>query len=488
MTAITENSTAKLKVPVAPKAALDSVKEAGIVAWDSTSQAPTMCPGDGQAYKRSMVSPLDLDAAGTLDGTELVPVVQGGVAKRITLDDIAGAPQSLDDLTDVDTSGASSGDVLTLVGAEWVPRSGGLRVYESYNALVASGESSTVALVDEWGLFEKVNNKWIPSPGPSKSLAVWGMEIVGNGGNRQVNCPSGAWIAIRSTPTFGKIFAVAYAGTNRLIVSSDGGNSWEVASLSASYTWRDVCCANNNGRIYAFNTDHSLYRAAVSSDGGVSWADKATPSTADIVWRSACWDPAHDRVVAVGYGSSTANNSMYIQNDATFYSGTNANNNALLSVCYDSKRNRVVAVGNTGALDRCQVSSDGGSSWATRNMPSESGWKCIVYAALPDILVASSYDSGIAYSEDGGDTWNVATGITGAVSGLCYSVEYNRVIALTNSYYYFSDDGGKTFTAGVEQSGLSSPYFCEWDSRTKTLLACGYGSDTKIAKTPGIHL
>lgn len=89
MTKITENSTAQVRVPVAPKATLDTAKVRGLIGYDETSKSPSMCPGDGENWVRSMVHPGDLVDAGTLSGSEEIPLVQSGVQKKTTVSQIA---------------------------------------------------------------------------------------------------------------------------------------------------------------------------------------------------------------------------------------------------------------------------------------------------------------------------------------------------------------------------------------------------------------
>lgn len=89
MTKITENSTAQVLVPVAPKATLDTAKVRGLLAYDETSKSPSMCPGDGENWVRSMVHPGDLVDAGTLSGSEEIPLVQAGIQKKTTVSQIA---------------------------------------------------------------------------------------------------------------------------------------------------------------------------------------------------------------------------------------------------------------------------------------------------------------------------------------------------------------------------------------------------------------
>lgn len=97
--------TAQLRAPVGPKASFDAAKVRGLHGYDETSDCPTICPGDGLDYKRSLVHPSDVPAASSLSGSETITALQGSGLVRTTLQAIAdlvasGLYQPLDeDLT-----------------------------------------------------------------------------------------------------------------------------------------------------------------------------------------------------------------------------------------------------------------------------------------------------------------------------------------------------------------------------------------------------
>jgi len=88
MSKFTEDMEAVLRVPAATKAAFDAIKKSGMVGFDLTTLCPTMCPGDGQDYKRSVTHPADTTAAGVISGTDRVTVAQGDVLVSVPLSDL----------------------------------------------------------------------------------------------------------------------------------------------------------------------------------------------------------------------------------------------------------------------------------------------------------------------------------------------------------------------------------------------------------------
>lgn len=367
---------------------------------------------------------------------------------------------------------------------------GAMPVYDSYFDLVSANPSDGIGFVSGLGLFQKWEGRWIPSNNTANhKLFQFSIDYVGKGNQRPPpSALSGTFVNIAPIPMLGKILAISPVGPNHICYSNNG-DIW-VNGVIPSASWRCVAPSINNGWVYAFNTDLPLNRAAISYDG-VNWSLQNTPATADIVWREACWDPGHDRVVAVGYGSTTQNNAMFNQDTAGWNSGTTANNNDLLSVCYDSKRNRLVAVGNVGGLDRCQISTNGGSTWTTRDMPSASVWVKVIYSEIADRLFAVSAGGlhAAAYSDDGGDTWTPISNLYGlSIRSICEITDWCRIVILcVNGDMYYSDDYGATWVYNIGGARVGDAYAMGYNPTLKNLLTCGL-SAPYISKTAGIYL
>lgn len=88
--AIDTNQEVQLRAPVASGATFAGHKMAGTFGWDSTSGCFTFCPADGSDYIRLAIHPSDAPLAATLNGADLVTVIQGGVFKRTTVTAIGG--------------------------------------------------------------------------------------------------------------------------------------------------------------------------------------------------------------------------------------------------------------------------------------------------------------------------------------------------------------------------------------------------------------
>jgi hypothetical protein len=77
-------------MPVAAASEIDAAKKEGVFAFSTTDQTVAVCPEDGANFVRMGIHPADAPAAASLNGTDLVLIVQGGVLKRTTVSEIGG--------------------------------------------------------------------------------------------------------------------------------------------------------------------------------------------------------------------------------------------------------------------------------------------------------------------------------------------------------------------------------------------------------------
>lgn len=90
MADITGNQTVRLRMPVGTAAEIDAAKKKGVFGFDTTAGTVAVCPADAANFVRLGIHPADAPAAASLNGTDLVLIVQGGVLKRTTVADIGG--------------------------------------------------------------------------------------------------------------------------------------------------------------------------------------------------------------------------------------------------------------------------------------------------------------------------------------------------------------------------------------------------------------
>lgn len=122
MADITGNQTVRLRMPVGTAAEIDVAKKKGVFGFDTTAGTVAVCPADAANFVRLGIHPADAPAATSLNGTDLVLIVQGGVLKRTTVADIGGGGvwQPLDsDLTAIAalTTASFGRSLLTMANA-----------------------------------------------------------------------------------------------------------------------------------------------------------------------------------------------------------------------------------------------------------------------------------------------------------------------------------------------------------------------------------
>ena len=154
MAAITGNQTVRLRMPVGTAAEIDVAKKKGVFGFDTTAGTVAVCPADAANFVRLGLHPADAPAAASLNGTDLVLIVQGGVLKQTTVADIGGGGvwQPLDsDLTAIAalTTTSFGRSLLTMANAAAVRSTIGAGTSSfsgAYSAL--SGIPSSIDAID----------------------------------------------------------------------------------------------------------------------------------------------------------------------------------------------------------------------------------------------------------------------------------------------------------------------------------------------------
>ena len=174
-----------------------------------------------------------------------------------------------------------------------------------------------------------------------------------------------------------------------LIESRDAGESWKPISLLGQQDFHVLEAAGR--RIYGFGTDLKSREATllVSSDGGRSWEERPPPEGL----MSLAIDPRNpDRIVASGSERAYAS-----ANGGTRWQELGLGS-ALLA--WPASR-RLVAVGGTG---RVAQSSDSGETW--RRLGQIGGAPAAFESSGRDLYVAL-HDGTVKRSRDGGRNWTV---------------------------------------------------------------------------------
>ncbi len=262
------------------------------------------------------------------------------------------------------------------------------------------------------------------------SVSDAGITTVENGQTRYQFAP--AWELNYDSPVNGVVAVdaadsdTAYAVVNRLLlVTNNGGASWETPSLFANVLFDHVLANDTvSGLAYALSDSTGLYR---TTNGGVSWG-----LVADL-------SPYAD-------SERSYPKLLYARDDRLLFSGTAA------------------AQRNLPCDDVIYVSEDRGATWNTDgtavrlegaqactgivyNVVSSSSGQLIGLVSHIPSVNSYSYRSGktLITSSDGGDHWQVVEPASDSTSWFSVSADGSVIYLNGGAWMARSDDGGETW-------------------------------------------
>ena len=286
--------------------------------------------------------------------------------------------------------------------------------------------------------------------------------------------------ALDGTSVFDIEFApdgIAYIGTQDSIrKSTDGGLGWATLNLGigvndqvfdvaldpsdSSIMWAGIADASGSQPV-------NIMR---STDGGATWTNRTPPLAQPISGRGIAVDPSDSNTVIAVFGGDFGGGEVWVTTDggnSWMDRSAGLPDNPMNAVVYDGDRLLVGGGQNFGSeLVGLYASTDLGMTWTPIH---DDTWPVLVVdsiAADPGdtqtILVATD-GSGVNRTTDGGATWQIGVGGTGALAGrsLRYRPGSSTELLLgTSSLAVFrSTDGGDTFfssSIGISQLNLYS--------------------------------
>ncbi len=239
-----------------------------------------------------------------------------------------------------------------------------------------------------------------------------------------------------------------------ILKTTDGGETWTKSldwTLNAQSGIQKLLMNPQNRRTIWAGTTEGLY---VSRDGGASWTlNYTTYLVNDIVMQNNDTNKIMISVgnfQTVGYGVYTTTNGGGAWNRVTTlpdFTGKTA-----LAI-YESNPNIVFAsvADDTTGIGSLLKSTNFGSTWTTLGGHGDfgvQGWYSHVVAVHPtDINLVFHASVGIAYSDDGGSSFNGSAGGYSDNHGLAYDPQNPNVLYIANDDgVYRSTDFGKSFT------------------------------------------
>jgi photosystem II stability/assembly factor-like uncharacterized protein len=269
-----------------------------------------------------------------------------------------------------------------------------------------------------------------------------------------------------------------YAATQDSVWSStDDGHSWVHLNLGIDpindEAFTVAIDPSNASTIWAGISDAAGFQSVNlmrSLDGGATWHDRTPPHAGPMTGASIAIDPAHPATVIAGFHGDFGGGEVWVTTDGgdTWHDRSNGlPGNPINAVSYTGTRLFAAGGQNFGSQDVGIYSSDDlGVSWKPMN---DATWPLLIATSIAvdpndaqTILVATD-GTGINRSHDGGTTWELGVGNTGAFA--TQSVRFapgssQQVFIGANSLGVFkSTDGGNGFAGssnGISELNLRS--------------------------------
>lgn len=264
------------------------------------------------------------------------------------------------------------------------------------------------------------------------------------------------WIAAAAALAAGVGIAGGAVALGR---DDDGG-----VAGAAPYVGGDLhVLASVQDRLYVGGHDG----AAVSNDGGLTWAELASLRGADPMG----WAQAGDTMLVGGHPG------LYRSTDG----GT-----SFTQLTGDAQVPDVHALGaaaDTAYLASPQAgllaSTDGGATWQPRNAQVGQGFMgtILVDPSDPLRLIAPDMANGLVTSSDGGSSWTRLGGPDGAMAAAWDPTNTSRLVAVGMSGSAISVDAGQSWAPLEVPEGTSAATF---SSDGQTLYAAALDGDTAI--------
>ena len=254
---------------------------------------------------------------------------------------------------------------------------------------------------------------------------------------------------------FGKVRAVIGDYINAISgATAQTLGDWSSVSLPSFDNWALVAHDGTAFAAAVINNSIGSLKAAYSTDGS-NWTAAATSE--QFIARVLIGAPGI--FVLTGYNSSgggTAKASVSTDHGATWADATLPATKLWNCGCYNSTGQKFLLIDNAAYT---ATSSDGATWSAGGSMPASRDWKGVCWAPELSMYVAvaatGAVTTNIAYSTDGGATWNSVSHTNGVTF---YSVAWNGSIFCAfnaTSTYYTSTDGINWAARTSPQSSLS---------------------------------
>lgn len=249
-----------------------------------------------------------------------------------------------------------------------------------------------------------------------------------------------------ASPDFARTRTIFVGGSEGLYRSSDSGESWQQLLVGSRVPGLAIAAEDQSDVLLAGTETDGVLR---SEDGGSTWAS-ANPGLLDLTVLALALSPGFQQD-HVGF-AGTASGLYRTRNGARSWRA--------VEPAVDDAAVQSLAVSPTFADDRLVLagteahglwrSDDGGSSWASVPALARGSIAAVAfstaYSASRTIVAAT--ESGVAVSQDAGQTWRTTDGALGPVLTLLFAPVGDREILLAGrprQGIAASADGGQTW-------------------------------------------
>lgn len=262
------------------------------------------------------------------------------------------------------------------------------------------------------------------------------------------------------------VWASGTGGT--VICTTDGGNTWKVMTVAGveKLDFRDVEAFDANTAYILSIGNGESSRIYKTTDGGATWKEQFRNTDEKAFYDAiACWDrnnciamsdPVDGRFVLRGLVTHSVGGSNFglASNMPPAKEGEAAF--AASGTCLITQGKDTLFMVSGGNHARVFYSGNRGRTWAVTEAPLVKGtagsgiFSIAMHDSKNGVIVGGNYEKpneakdNLAFTSDGGTTWNLGSGLTGYRSGVTY-VDKKTLIAVGTNGSDMTRDGGKTW-------------------------------------------
>lgn len=423
---------------------LSCISNAQIVTVDGSKVTGTVANASNAATATSATSAYSV--------TGIVGIANGGTGSNVknfvdlsTAQSIAG---------DKSFTGVLSGNGSGLVNVpgtlKWnVAASGNVQTQSNNGYVLMNGSAVTVTLPttpavgDVVRVLEKGTGGFTLAMNSGQSILDWATSHQETIWTRQYNFGSSgstiAWSAVASSDDGMKIAAVEYPG-GRLVVSSDGGQSWMDPMPDDTRSYTSVASSSDGTKLIAAVENGYLY---TSTDSGATWTPRFSDSNKN--WYSVASSADGNKLVA----ADTTN--VYTSTDGgVIWTPRRSTGGHIGYVASSTDGTKLIFAENLGHV---YTSTDSGVTWTDRLSSSFNQWSSVASSSDGSKLIATENPGRIWISTNSGVTWTPNTvgpaGTNTKWTRVSVSSDGSRIAATANNpsgLVAISYDGGTSWT------------------------------------------